>query len=205
MRIKDFKSFNESISIDDLDRKKKVKIDLTQVDFAYHWLTEGKLFDACYANYGKPGEEYVLKRGKMPALPPVQYELKSSWNNSPQICLTVDPFYSDPAFNEDGACIVFDFKKLKSDYEIEDLTDNGESEIRIKNDIIDWQKYMIRVDIGKKSYLTGQGWEDFRFRALKDWLPEEIKSKVTTFTSIKQLLKDRRNMPLTTKGENIIK
>ena len=193
MRIQNFKSFNESLSVEELNRKNKSKIDLSQVDVVYHWLTEGKLFDACYAGYGKPGEQYVLKKGKMPELPPVQYELKSSWNNSPQVCLTVDPFYSDPAFNEDGACIIFDFKKLEKDFKIEDLTDNGEAEIRIKADIIDWPKYMIQLDIGKKSYMTGQGWEDFRFRALKDWLPEEIKSKVVTFTSMKQLLKDRKD------------
>lgn len=181
-----------SESLEDLLRNKRSKINLDNVDLAYHWLTEGKLLDSCYGDLGDESAKYALKRGIMPPLPPTNYLLgHNNWDGKEgQVCFTVDPTYVDPVFNEDSPCLVFDFKKLSADYEYLDLTHNGEAEFRMYN-IKDWPKYLVQIDIAKKNYLKGTGWEQYRFRPIQDWLPEELKPKVHTFSTLKQLVKER--------------
>lgn len=177
--IKNFQDFiNESF-----DRKLKAKINLNEVKYAYHWLTEGKLFEACYGDMKDAGR-YVLDMGPMPPLPTPNFNLS-------HICLTVDPTYMDPAFNEDSSCIVFDFELLKADYDIEDLTDNGEAEIRIQTKIINWPRYMKQLDISRESYEFGLEWEDYEYRPLQDWLPKEIKDRVEVFKDHEKLIQSR--------------
>ena len=103
----------ERLSAEQLERHRKEKIDLTQVELAYHWLTEDKLFDACYS-LDETHEEtkYVLKKGPMPPLPSPVFRI--DWNTTIGTCFTVDPAYTEPAFNEDGSCIVFDMKAIIS-------------------------------------------------------------------------------------------
>lgn len=195
-----FSEFLESLSIQQLDRHNERKIDLSQIDVAYHWLTEGKLFEACYFDWQTAGHTkgemrpYILSRAngkkiEMPQLPPVKYLIQPG----EFVCLTVDPSYMDPAFNEDGSCIVFDFKRLVADCPItEDLTDNGEAEFRVA-EIPDWPKYVLRVDVLKQSYEKGISWEGMvKYRPLSEWMPDEIKQKVRLFSSHAGLLRDRK-------------
>jgi len=179
----------ESLSIDQLHRNNRSKIDLMEVDKAYHWMTEGKFFDACYSDFEGNSGKYCLKKGVMPPLPTPKYEIGyESENNT---CLTVDPTYFDPCFNEDGICVVLDMKKLIANNKIEeDLTDNGEAEFRTKP-IKNWPNYIIEINILEKTYLRGGGWEEFRFRPIKDWLPEELNSKVVTFKNKRELQRMR--------------
>ena len=176
---------NESLLWSELKRQNRSKIDLLQVDYAYHWMTEGKFFDACYADYKGDSSKYCLKRGVMPDLPAPTYRL--GYDSAQNMCLTVDPTYYDPCFNEDGLCVVLNMQKLIANHKIEeDLTDNGEAEFRTKL-IPNWPNYLIEININEKSYLKGIGWEEFRFRAIKDWIPEELKSKVVTFKNHRDL------------------
>lgn len=189
-RIKQFAEFSlaETLSKGEMFRGLNRKIDLTQVDIAYHWVTEGKLFDACYSQVGYGGQPYILKKGKMPPLPEPNYKLGFE---DGYICMTVDQTYMDPAFNEDGSCIVLNMKQLMRDFEVEDLTDNGEAEFRIHKEIINWPKYMIRLNVLEESYLKGMDWEDFRFRKISAWLPAELKPKVQTFVNHADLIRLR--------------
>ena len=185
-----FSSFtNESLRIADLNRRSERRIDLSQVTIAYHWLTEGKLFDACYSLVRtSDSTKYVLKVGKIPSLPVPNYVL--GWTD--EVCMTVDPTYTDPAFNEDGSCLRFDMQEIMKDFKITDLTDNGEAEFRINGPIKDWPKYLLGIDCNRKSYEKGIGWEGIRYRALSDWLPESLKSKVTTFKNTDELVWSRK-------------
>jgi hypothetical protein len=159
------------------NRNKGIKFDLSEVKHAYHWLTEGNLFYACYGNH-KNTTKIVLGKNRMPALPPrTRYVLDG------EVCMTVDPRYIEPAFNEDSPRLVLDFERIMHDCTVENITDNGEAEVRIKA-IRDWTKYLVRIDILKESYENGMEWEDFKFRAVKEWLPSELRSKVVTYESI---------------------
>lgn len=188
---------NESLNLDDLYRNNKNKIDLSQVKYIYHWMTEGKFFEACYGDV-KQLIKYIVDRTEdkifeMPSqLPPINYTFGGDDYTEYKKCLTVDPTYIDPCFNEDGSCIVLDFQKLRNDYDFEDLTDKGEAEIRTI--VIDnWTKYLIRIDIPIESYNNGIEWEEeVTYRAIKLWLPEELKSKVKTFKSEKDLINRRK-------------
>jgi len=112
-----------------------------------------------------------------------------------ETCLTVDPSYMDPAFNEDGSCIVLDYQKLANDYDLEDLTDNGESEVRVMG-IKNWPQYLVRIDIPDWVYEEGNEWEEIEYRAIKEWLPEELKSKVETFENHASLILRRERTDL---------
>jgi hypothetical protein len=69
---------------------------------------------------------------------------------------------------------------------IENLTDNGEAEIRVKK-VPDWDRIVKRVYIIKKPYETGDGWEEFFYRPIKEWLPDRLKSMVTVETTATKL------------------
>jgi len=175
----------ESLTFSQLHRNNRSKIDLGEVDKAYHWMTEGKFFDACYSDFSGDSRKYCIKKGPMPALPTPNYKI--GYESTQNTCLTVDPTYYDPCFNEDGICVVLDMKKLVENNKIEeDLTDNGESEFRTKP-LRNWPSYLVEININEKGYLKGLGWEEFRFRAIQDWLPEELKSKVVTFKNHRDL------------------
>jgi len=178
----------ESLQWYQLDRKLHKILNLDDIDICYHWLTEGKLFDACYNNFKGDDSKYILRKGPILEKPIPSYKLG---NNDNGICITVDPNYTDVAFNEDGPCIIFDLKKLKKDYEFENLTDNDEAELRISEPIINWPKYCIKINIIEKNYLKGVSWEDFRFRAIEQWIPDELKSKVETFKNMRDLQRKR--------------
>jgi hypothetical protein len=178
------KNFNDFLNESRFDRNRKIKINLSDVKYAYHWVTEGKLFDACYGPNVQDDDRIVLDMGPMPALPKPSYKLS-------KICLTVDPEYMDPAFNEDGSCIVFDFQRLRRDFDIEDLTDNGEAEIRIQSQILNWPRYIVQLDISRESYEFGVEWEEFDYRPIKEWLPRELKNKVEIFKSHEKLMQSR--------------
>ncbi len=180
------KGLNEAL----YKRKDRIKTDLEKVDVVYHWLTEGKLFESCYKTENSDQDKsFLLDIGPIPTLPSPTYSLSN-------ICLTVDYSYFDPAFNEEGSCLVLDFKKLYEDFEIEDLTDNGEAEIRINQAIPDWTKYLIKIQTPSDVYNDGTEWEDFEFRAIKEWLPIELKAKVETFDDLDDLLKKRQKEDL---------
>ena len=178
----------ESLSLNELDRYKHIKVDLNDVDYVYHWLTEGKLFDACYSDFKGDDSKFILKRGVIPHKPVPNYKLGYQRG----ICLTIDPNYFDPAFNEDGSCIVMDMNKLKLDYEFENLTDNGEAEIRSTLVINNWPNYCINININEKSFIRGGNFEGYKFRAINEWLPDELKHLVKTFKNLDHLKRQRK-------------
>ena len=182
-------SFNEFIvyeelSFSELNRDNKQKIDLSLVNFAYHWLGIKQLFNSCY--YGNNAFDYILKENKIRDLPLINFILSKDSEilkykelTNKFICLTVDPGYEDPGFVETGTRLVFDFKKIiKHNKIIEDLTDNGEAEIRIKS-LNDWNKYLIRIDIDKNSfYGKPEEFDDSEFKPVSTWFPNEISDKL---------------------------
>lgn len=115
----------ESLDFKQLNRKNRQQIDPSNVDVIYHWLTEGKFFYACYGDVSEDDKFILDRKNIMPPKPPTKYELGYRG-----ICLTVDPTYTEPAFNEDGICLVLDMKQLLKDYELINLSDNGEAEFR---------------------------------------------------------------------------
>ena len=44
-----------------------------------------------------------------------------------------------------------------------------------------------------EAYERGTEWEDFKFRPIREWLPEELKGRVNLYGTISQLLNQRKN------------
>lgn len=187
------KFVNEILSYNLLDRRNKALIDINDADYVYHWLTEGKFFEACYGEISND-DKFILKRGVMPEKPSPKYKLGYE-NDSFSLCLTLDPKYMSPAFNEDGSCIIMDMHRLKRDYDFIDLTNNGEAEIRTRKPILNWPKYVTEINILEKGYLRGNSFEEFKFRAISEWFPDELKPFVKTFKN-EEALKTKRTIEL---------
>lgn len=181
---------NESKDLSDNLRGKE-KLDLSKVKYAYHWVNEGNLFDQMYVHTGRGNDRnYILRKydGKkldMPPLPEERFYLGGTDDNS-HVCLTVDAEYvSAGVSGESYFCLVFEVADLEK-LGIENLTNNGEAEIRVKR-IPDWDKIFKHAYVVRKNYETGDGWEGFFYRAAKEWMPEKIKSMLTVAPSAKAI------------------
>lgn len=172
-------------------RKKRIKIDITDAKYAYHWINEGNLFDQCYnTDEIKNPAPYILRKNNgvilsLPKLPEKRYVLGGT-DSIHGVCLTLDPRYISAGFTgESHICLLFKMENLM-DLHIENLTNNGEAEIRIK-EIPDWNKRIDEILTTNKIWTKGDGWEGYYYRPISEWLPEELKHLVKTFPSVKKI------------------
>jgi len=175
------------------DEQRKIE-DLSTIDYAYHWVNEGNLFSQIYELPDINTGPYVLRKNpntgkkvEMPALPKPKFilgsetnEISSGISTAAGVCLTIDPSYvSAGVTGESNICLVFSMKDLLEKFDVLNLTDNSEAEIRIKA-IPDWNKLVKKILVVRKVYEVGDSWEDFAYRAVKEWFPEELKTFVET-------------------------
>ena len=175
------------------------KINLTHIKYVYHWLTEGNLFEQIYGGfkYVPNHQSFILRKtdGKkieMPPLPPHRYILggESTGPDTERVCMTVDPTYDRAGESgESKVCLVLDLQRILKEMQVTDLTDNHEAEIRVQK-IDNWPDYCSMIFIDKKTYEKGDGWEGFFYRAVQEWLPQELKTKVKVMTSTKAICKE---------------
>ena len=170
--------------------REKRKIDLSKMDWAFHWITDANLFSQSYDTTGIDDTNYILrtKSGKkisMPPLPPERFILGDKYDLS-RVCMTVDPgYYSAGTTGENNICLLFPIKPLlKLDYI--DLTDNGEAEIRFKY-VPDWDKLVHTIFVTNKTWSKGDGWEGFYYRPISEWFPNSLKDIVRFFPSSKSI------------------
>jgi hypothetical protein len=170
-------------------RRKEEKIDLSEIKWAFHWINEGNLFEQMYDVNGIDTTKYILRKqgGKkleMPSLPPERFVLGEVGHG--EVCMTVDPGYYQAGFTgESNVCLVFPLDSLQ-DLELEDLTDNGEAEIRFK-EVPDWNKRVHSIYTTNKVWSRGDGWEGFYYRAISEWFPASLKPLVQTLASPKAI------------------
>jgi len=177
-------------------RHEYVKIPLDSVKYAFHWLTEGNLFTQTYGQNVSDSQKYILRKSggksiQMPPLPPTDYMLGGADNDeqSTGVCMTLDPTYGRAGVSgESKICIAMDFQALRRDFEVQDLTDNGEAEVRIKM-VKNWPKYTKSIFVDRKSWERGDGWEGFFYRPVKEWMPEELKPIVHVEISTRSICK----------------
>lgn len=170
-------------------RKERKKIDMSTIKWAYHWINEGNLFEQMYDVTGVDTIKYVLRKNngkklEMPNLPTEKFNLGETGYG--EVCMTVDPGYYNAGFTgESHICLVFDIESLK-DLEFEDLTDNGEAEIRFNN-IPNWDQRVHSIFTTNKVWEKGDGWEGFYYRPISEWFSPNLKPLVKTFKSSKEI------------------
>jgi hypothetical protein len=184
-------SFNEFIN--ESLRHTRQKIDYSNIKYVYHWLNEGQLFSQIYDEPNKDEfQKFILRKSngkkiEMPSLPPKKYLLGGDKSN---VCMTLDPEYTSAGFTgESYICLVLNLQKLIKDFKIEDLTDNGEAEIRIEK-IPQFNKYLEKVFIVKKNYEKGDGWEGFYYRPIQEWYTQDLKLITEILPSVKSISKE---------------
>lgn len=166
-------------------RKKHEKIDLSQVKWAFHWINEGNLFEQMYDTKNVNTTPFVLRKNnnkklEMPQLPPEKFTLGHAVHG--QVCMTIDPGYYNAGFTgESNICLVFSMESLK-DLKMQDLTGNGEAEIRF-NEIPNWNKRVYTIYTTNKVWNKGDGWEGFFYRAVSEWFSPELKPIVQILSS----------------------
>lgn len=183
-------SFNEFIN--ESLRHTRQKIDYSNIKYVYHWLNEGQLFSQLYDEPDKDElQKFVLRKlnGKkleMPSIPSKKYLLGEDKSN---VCMTLDPEYTSAGFTGEAfICLVLNLQKLIRDFKIEDLTNNGEAEIRIEK-IPQFNKYLEKVYITRKSYEKGEGWEGYYYRPVQEWYPQDLKNITEILPSVKSISK----------------
>ena len=170
----------------------------------YRWCGPAGLFMYFYGDM--PGEEmqkYMFDRFKMPQLPSVNPSMEGSHKDADDeseefaVCTTLDPNYLGEPYSGDSVVrLNLDFEKMKNDFgadKFEDLTHNGEAEVRITGNLKNWTKYLIKIDVLKEAWENT--WEDDfgEWRAIKKWFPEDFKKYVKTFKNEKELIVKRND------------
>lgn len=166
---------------------------------AYRWIGPAGLFIYFYGDI--PSEKmypYLFNNKKidLPVNPVIDV---SHWNRDEEdeeapdaICMTVDPNYMGEPYNGDTIIrINFDFAKMKNELDaskFEDLTDNGEAEIRYNAPIVDWVKYVTKIDIDKEFFEKGAEDDFGDWSPFIDWFPSQYMHLVRTFRSDKELM-----------------
>jgi len=150
--------------------------DLDFFKYAYRWVGQAGLFQYFYGDIDEMFE-YVMNTGPIKDLPSRVDEMETSYDGG--IPMTVDPGYiGEPISGDANIRMVFDLQKLIQDHgkeNIQNLLTNGEAEFRIMKTIKDWTKYLIRLDLSKTSYKESIEDDYGDWRAIKEWLPKDIK------------------------------
>lgn len=199
-------SFSEFVN--EALRHSMAKMDLSDFKYAFHWVNEGLLFEQLYDMDGAHSGPYILRKsnGKKIEMPPLPAERMVFGNRDPdarvttgssmgnEVCMTVDPEYAAAGMTgESNVCFVFDLPGLMRDYDVKNLTDNGEAEVRVLR-IDDPKKYIVRIFVPTKVWDKGDGWEGFHYRAIKEWFPDSLKPLVVVTRSNKDTVSRLKSM-----------
>lgn len=159
-------------------------VPLDEIRWCFHWINEGNLFEQCYDTDSIDVTHYVLRKrgGKSIEMPPLPRERFVLGGDGGEVCMTIDPDYDRAGFTgESKICLVFPFESLR-DLKVENLTSNGEAEIRFEK-VEDWDEKVAAIYIERRTWERGDGWEGFWYRPVQSWLPVSLVDKVGVFAS----------------------
>jgi hypothetical protein len=165
-------------------RHERRLVPLDDIRWCYHWISEGNLFDQTYDTDGVDTNPYILRKsgGKSIEMPPLPRERFHLGGDTGEVCMTIDPDYDRAGFTgESKICLVFSFESLR-DLEVENLTDNGESEIRF-SEVPNWNERVEAIYVERKTWERGDGWEGFFYRSVKSWMPVSLVDKVHSLST----------------------
>lgn len=176
--LKKYKDFRKIKINENENTIQGLEYDLSFFKYAYRWIGQPGLFQYFYGDH-KDMRDYVLNDKKDINLNRIDI-METSYKGG--IPMTVDPGYiGEPLNGETIIRLVFDVQKLIKDFKIQNLLTNGEAEFRVMENIKDFTKYLVRIDLNDDAYHNTYEDEFADYSAIENYFPHDVDVELEFF------------------------